>query len=482
MDETVFGKGPAASGEETCLAEHVSPEDTAAYRRVVATAGLGSPHLILFGSDLHATRSRAVERALTLGRADDNDLALPTDRSASRRHARVARRGDHLVVEDLGSRNGTFVDGQRVTRADLRDGSLLRVGDTLARVAWLSESFAPATTEGPFVGGSSLAPLRRLASLLGPTTLPLLILGETGTGKEVFARLVHGQSARRGPFIAVNCAALPVSLVESELFGYVRGAFTGASDARKGLFSAASGGTLFLDEVGDLPLAAQATLLRVLEDGMVRPVGSESARRVDVRVLSATNRDLRRAVSDQTFRADLLARLGSMEATMPPLRDRPADLPALMAYLRRRADQPPLTVAVDALEAMALYSWPQNLRELDNLLRQVALELPAAGGCIELPLLPPRIRAALDGARQPRSGRSLTAPNELHAAIEHALALHHGNVRQASRSLGFARSHVYRLLKRWRIEPENFRLASGTAVALPGAVATAPQRNDPERA
>jgi DNA-binding NtrC family response regulator len=342
------------------------------------------------------------------------------------------------------------------------------VGDALVRMAWLTEPFQAATPEGPFVGSRSAATLRRLISLIGPTPMPVLILGETGTGKEVVARLLHQASGRSGPFIAVNCAALPASLVESELFGHVRGAFTGASQARKGLFAAAAGGTLFLDEVGELPSAAQATLLRVLEEGLVRPVGSDAVRKVDVRVLSATNRDLHAAAVEKTFRSDLLARLAGMELTTPPLRSRPEDLAALIAYLRARAQQPPVLVAPDALEALALHPWPRNLRELDNLLRQLTLRLPdeARTSRLELEHLPPPIREALDEARGARQIRALSSTGDLRTELELALSLHQGNVRQASLALGLARSHVYRLLNRWKIEPARFRPATdGTSVA-----------------
>ena len=444
--------------EETCLPRHVSSEDTTAHASTaLPERAVGAWHLVAFGADWRRARALVVDGPVTLGRATGVAL-LAGDSSASRQHVRLTPRGEHLEVEDLGSRNGTFVDGRRVLHATAAAGSLLRAGDTLLRVVRLGESFEAATPEGPFVGGSAVAGLRRMIALVGPTPLPVLILGETGTGKEVVARLIHAASRRRGAFIAVNCAALPATLLESELFGHVRGAFTGAGGARKGLFAAAADGTLFLDEIGELPLPAQAALLRVLEDGMVRPIGSEVARKVDVRVLAATNRDLHRAAAEKTFRADLLARLAGVEAVIPPLRSHPEDLPALIAFLCARAGLAPLAFSADALESLALHPWPHNLRELDHLVRQLALR---PRGTVQLADLPPTMRPALATAPAARSGFRFV-DDDRRSAIEEALVIHRGNVRQASRALGVARSHVYRLLKRWNLDPTRFR---GTPIA-----------------
>jgi DNA-binding NtrC family response regulator len=357
-----------------------------------------------------------------------------------------------IEVRDCGSRNGTFLDGQLVTRSLASRGSLLRVGDTLLRIARLTQAWHPAAVEGPLCGGNAMAPVRRLISLVARTELPVLILGETGTGKEVAARLMHSSSARTGPLIAVNCAALADALVDTELFGHVGGAFTGAARGRKGLFAAAAGGTLFLDEVGELPLATQAKLLRVLEDGLVRPVGSESSYHVDVRILSATNRDLGRAVADGHFRADLLARLAAVEIRMPPLHDHVEDLPQICEYLLGRRGHLGTTVHPDALEALALYPWPQNVRELDGVLRAAVLTDPSR---IQLEHLPDRIRACV--RRAPAEPFSLHGNQTPRDRFEAALRAHGGNVRRASQALGIARGHAYRLLRRWNIELASFR-------------------------
>lgn len=413
---------------------------------------------------------------LTVGRGEDCSLSLPSP-GVSRLHARFRRLEDGCVeVTDLASRNGTYVDGRPIRR-EVVTAATVRVGEALLRVAPLSEQFRAAEAEGPLVGGTSLEAIRRTVRLAGPTEIPVRIGGETGTGKEIVARLVHETSGRSGPFVAVNCAALPEHLVESELFGHVRGAFTGASQRRKGLFSAASGGTLFLDEVGEIPLETQAKLLRVLEDGVVRPVGGERSEQVDVRVVSATNRDLEEAVRARRFRADLLGRLSGIELRLPPLRERPEDIPALASYLLRRVGAE-RSLSVDALEALMTQAWPMNVRELESVLRTACL---TATDAIELSDLP-----ALRSSASPLSGPSLSGPSrsggpprpddaraegradlgdstsgaDLRARLAEALRDQRGNVRRAARQVGVARSHMYRLMERWGIDPDEFRGAS----------------------
>jgi DNA-binding NtrC family response regulator len=213
---------------------------------------------------------------------------------------------------------------------------------------------------------------------VAPTDATVLILGESGTGKELVARAVHENSTRHdAPIITVNCAAIPESLIESELFGHEKGAFTGAVNAHRGLVEAADGGTLFLDEIGELPLAAQARLLRVLQEGEIRRVGSPHTRKVDVRLVAATHRDLQRLVDEGSFRSDLYFRLRVMEVRLPPLRERGEDLEALAQFLLektcKRLNRPPLPLDPDALEAITRYSWPGNVRELENALERAVI-------------------------------------------------------------------------------------------------------------
>jgi transcriptional regulator of acetoin/glycerol metabolism len=404
-----------------------------------------------------------LDRVIRIGRGDDCDLVLD-DAAASRTHVQIEPRpGGCFAIVDLGSRNGTFVDGARISRQELHGAAIVRVGDHVLRVVALVDDPVVASP-GPLVGGTALVPVRRALSLVAPTDLAVLVLGETGTGKDVVARALHDASRRSGAFVAVNCAALPDALVESELFGHARGSFTGASGNRRGLFAEADGGTLFLDEVGELPLAVQAKLLRVLEDKLVRPVGSEQAHRVDVRIVSATNRDLQaRALAGTEFRADLFARLAGVELRLPALRERVEDLPALIQFLWHRAHGRGATISANALEALAIYRWPHNIRELDHSLRAAALVDAAA---IDLPALPAAIRECLHNARTVEAAAPQPPSTiDRRAEVEAALREHRGNLRRVAHALGIARGHLYRLLRRWELDAEAYRLPRGTGPA-----------------
>lgn len=427
---------------------HVSAGDTATLPRISASKGSSNYWIEAFfgpGSPF----CTCIDRPIRIGRDPTNEIVID-DVATSRTHAELRVHDNRVLIRDLESRNGTFVGGRAIHLIELEDDAILRVGETLFRISRRNEPWVP-PSGAPLVGGSSLAMLRRKIGLVGPTNLAVLVLGETGTGKDVIARLIHDASKRSGAFIAVNCAALPESLVEAELFGHVKGAFSGAAHARKGLFSAAAGGTLFLDEIGDLPPSAQAKLLRVLEDGEVRPVGSERAHRVDVRVISATNRELG---TRGDFRTDLLARLGAVEMRTVPLRARPEDIPALAIHLLSRAGHSGVSLDTNAIEALALYRWPMNVRELDAALRFAALTNQERIGLVDLP---EHVRAALPRMRE--DVRVSSIPPDRHSAseVERVLREYRGNIRQACRALGISRGHFYRLLKRWNLEPSSFR-------------------------
>jgi two-component system response regulator AtoC len=311
-----------------------------------------------------------------LGRDVGADIRLPGEET-SRQHAEIVKEAALVVVRDLNSTNGVFVDGQPVTRAPLDAGSVVRIGDWVGVVLRaLGDVLAgPLFHEiGPgYFGGpqtlAALAPLRETAT----TDLPVVIQGETGTGKEGVARAVHEWSGRAGAFVAVNCAALPEALAEGELFGYRKGAFTGADRAHPGFFQAAHGGTLFLDEVADLPPAIQPKLLRILEQREVLPLGETKAWPVDVRVVVATQTPLADSVNDQKFRADLFARLDGIHVRLPPLRSRVEEVPYLFTRLLA-ANAPGRTVPqMDAafVERLCCHDWPFNIRELSLLVRKV---------------------------------------------------------------------------------------------------------------
>ncbi len=329
---------------------------------------------------------REVVRGTSAG-ATSSQITVPDPRMSAD-HARIARDGAGWRVEDCGSKNGTFVNGRRVaSSARLADGDTCRFGLTLVvfRDGWPTEPGAPDVLES-IAGASALTTLvpslaRRFDELarIAVTDVPVLLLGETGTGKEVAADAVHSLSRRRGEQVTVNCGALPRALAESVLFGHKRGAFSGAVSDHLGVFRSAEGGTLFLDEIGDLPLDLQVVLLRALEEREVAPVGAERPVKVDVRVIAATNRDLEARVRAGAFREDLFARLAGFTLRLPPLRERREDLGLLVgALLRRIAPRQPVSFTSAAGEALFAHAWPRNVRELEKCLSR-ACGLASAG-------------------------------------------------------------------------------------------------------
>jgi two-component system, NtrC family, response regulator AtoC len=331
---------------------------------------------------------------VTIGRLHTNDIVIE-DESVSRQHAAILSSEQGLVVEDLGSRNRTKIGGRTLGRgenAPLAVGAVVEVGYAtmfvqLGRPA--STTGGPSSVPGSNRGAAivhdpTMQRLYALLEVIAPSPLNVVILGETGTGKEVFAEAIHKGSTRAAkPFLKVNCAALSGSLLESELFGHERGAFTGALGAKEGLFEAADGGTVFLDEVGELPPETQAKLLRVVEYGEVIRLGSVQPRRVDVRYIAATNRDLTAAISAGRFRSDLFFRLNGFSVTLPPLRKRQRDIvPLAKHFLDRAARGRSYLVSPESQMALEGYAWPGNVRELKQVLER-ALVLAGPLGRIE---------------------------------------------------------------------------------------------------
>jgi DNA-binding NtrC family response regulator len=320
------------------------------------------------------------------------DLVL-ADPQVSRRHAELSVVPDGIRIKDLGSTNGTWWQGTKVGEAVVPAGATVQFGATPVRISAAEAMSLPPSQRDHFgaMAGNSVA-MRELFAVLemaAPSDATVLIEGESGTGKELAARAIHEASSRAAqPFVVVDCSAITESLLDSHLFGHVRGAFTGADRDRRGAFVEASGGTLFLDELGELPLAAQAKLLRVLEAQTVQPVGADRPVQVDTRVVAATHRDLSRMVASKEFRFDLFYRLAVVHVALPALRDRLEDLPHLVATFYagwtsrgggtgRGAD--PGSIDGDNLERMRRHPWPGNVRELRNVLERAwALSGPAA--------------------------------------------------------------------------------------------------------
>ena len=396
------------------------------------------------------------------------------DDRMSTAHASVVQRAGRWVLVDDGSKNGSYVNGARVAQRALDDGDLLAIGATMFvyRSGPGDPARAEAATAAELPALRTTAPelAARLAMLdrIAPSKIPVLIQGETGTGKELAARAIHARSGRGGPFVAVNCGALPETLLESQLFGFRKGAFSGADKDSVGLVRAADGGTLFLDEIAELSPPSQVALLRVLQEGEVLPVGATAPVAVDVRVVAATHQDLDARIATGAFREDLFARITGARVELWPLRRRKEDLGLLVAGLLRdlagdRAAS--LRFSRRATRALFAYDWPRNVREL-----RAALELAltaADGDLLRLEDLPEAVAAPGDpsasGSRpgDPAPSAAAAAPADerepTRDALVEALRAERGNVSAAARRAGYSRAHFHRLMKRFAIDPAEYR-------------------------
>ena len=359
-------------------------------------------------------------------------------------------RADGVHVRDLGSRNGSFHEGARFEQITIGSGAVLKIGNSELKLvsAERGQPILPSTEEefGQLVGRSLV--MRQLFALLAriaPSDAPVLVNGETGTGKEVCAEAIHARSPRaKGPFVVCDCASLAPSLVESELFGHVRGAFTGADVAREGAFAQADGGTLFIDEIGELELEAQPRLLRALDAHKIKPVGSATYRTVDVRVIAATHRDLRAEVKAHRFREDLFHRLSVLEVVLPPLRERKEDLPLL---IRKLSGEQTLEIAPDAEALLLEHDWPGNVRELRNVVQRA--RSPSRGPTLEAAAL-----GLGDGEQAPATfheAKDRLIGNWERAYVVELLHRTRGNVSRAARVGGLDRVSLHRLIKKHAI-------------------------------
>jgi transcriptional regulator with PAS, ATPase and Fis domain len=402
---------------------------------------------------------RRAERAAT-----ELTIRVP-DKWMSSRHARIEPSFGRWVLTDTESKNGSIVDGHTTKRAVLTDGSLIELGHTLfiffERMP--IEAEAPGMLELTPVEGptglvtlmpgwnTELVRLRQIAT----SEIPMLIEGESGTGKEVIARAIHGLSGRKGAFVPVNCGALPENLVESELFGYKKGAFSGAQSDHQGLVKSADGGTLFLDEIGDLPASSQAALLRVLQEREVMPVGGTRAVDVDLRVVAATHRDLDDMVAEGTFRHDLFARLAGFRVTVPTLNERRTDLGLLIGALHSRLfpeDHPGFDI--DAARLLLRYPWPLNVRELEQAL--ATAQVLAGAEAIRAEHLPDSVRTG----RPPGAPRPVVLnenDQKVRDQVVAALREHQGNVSAVARALDKDRKQIQRWIKRFGLDPGSYR-------------------------
>jgi DNA-binding NtrC family response regulator len=406
------------------------------------------------------TRWRAVlvDRRLEIGRGEQAEVLLD-DASASRRHALIEPCGDRLELSDAGSAHGVFVNGARIgagARA-LAAGDVVRVAASLLVVVDDVERHEPVSHElglgGALVGGRAARQALEFCQRFANSRLSVLVLGATGTGKEVVAGLLHELSQRPGPMVSVNCAALPRELIESQLFGHRRGAFSGATEHHAGYFAEADGGTLFLDEIADLPLPAQAKLLRVLETHELMPLGAARPTRVDVRVLAATSHDVESRMRSGELRSDLYHRLSGVSLWLPSLRERNEELPLIAGYFLTKSQPPfegPRALESAALELLLLHSWPGNVRELRQALFAAAVRAAAREsksiGVSDL---------ELGSSRASVVPASTVAPS-IERIVE-ALRRHAGNVSRAASELGAHRAQIYRALEEHGMRTDDFR-------------------------
>jgi DNA-binding NtrC family response regulator len=434
---------------------------------------------LLRGDDRLIEQAFTPEEALALARRAGFDLVisdinLNADQSGLDL-LRAFKKADPRLEVVLISGFGTLDAAIEAVRAGAYDYiskpfDIGEVKDTVDRAlrrraqAGTASGPAPALEPAPpdgLIGRSRgmLSVYKQVARAAG-SDAPVLITGETGTGKELVARAIHAHGMRAArPFVPVNCGSLTESLLESELFGHVRGSFTGAVADKKGLFEQADGGTIFLDEIGETSPGLQVRLLRVLEQGEVRPVGASRVVTVDVRILAATHRDLERATRDGSFRQDLFYRLNVVRVAVPPLRERKDDIPILVAHFLRLAagrDRRAAVLSPEALAALVAHPWPGNVRELENTLEQ--LVVAARTGTIEVEDLPPAFRERPPATLEAPLFAGLPSLEEMEKRyVRHVLAALQGNRSRAAEVLGVDRRTLYRMMERFGLEQEGER-------------------------
>jgi DNA-binding NtrC family response regulator len=452
----VLRRSNAVLTDPTRMTAPINPSDLPTELTDERGGAAGGLRLVAMWPHGMVVRDLPSSGTLVLGRGDAAHVLLDHT-SVSRRHATLTL-GETLILEDLGSSNGTFVDGRRLapnTPTPIRPGMLVEVGSVLVALRTGGPRpvhRATADRGDVIVLDPAMERVHELVEVVGKSNISVLLLGETGVGKEVLASRVHAASPRAGkPFLKINCAALVETLLEAELFGYERGAFTGAVTTKAGLLEGADGGTLFLDEVGELPLATQAKLLRVLESGEVTRVGGVKPRKVDVRFVAATNRDLKKQIAEGRFRQDLYYRLEGLAITVPPLRERLREIPELAhAFLSRACAEhgrAPMSFSEAAAQRLLEYRWPGNVRELKNVISRSALL------CRRATIEPEDLRfdsmgasavAAISAAGPSRTGGwapppTCSVPIEEQRRVLQALELCAGNQTRAAKLLGISR-------------------------------------------
>ncbi len=419
---------------------------------------------VLVVPDADEPRRIPIDGTLLVGKHPSNDVVIETT-GISRYHLEVRAEAERVLVRDVGSKNGTFFNGARITEVRVGAGASIRVGGPAGLELTIELAHQPAMDPsdadrfGPLIGRSRA--MRSVFTVLertSPSNATILVIGETGTGKELVAQAVHRASPRKnGPLVIVDCGAIPHNLIESELFGHKKGAFTDASSDRSGAFEHAHGGTLFLDEIGELPLDLQPKLLRAVESRSIQRLGDGERKAVDVRMVAATHRDLGTMVNAGTFRQDLFFRLAVVTVHMPPLRERGDDVLVLAEHILADLGHPDaIEIEGTIAEALLAYSWPGNVRELRNAIER-AIHLGAAHA---IPMVSSgEVAAPKSGEQRPLPAEDAPdlpfkqAKEQIVVTFEHAyvrrlMDRHGGNISAAARDAGIDRNYLYRLLKK----------------------------------
>lgn len=417
-------------------------------------------------SDSHESRVVRVGSGVVVGRDPSGRKSVKlNDGTVSRSHFRILREGRSFTIEDLNSSNGTYLNGKRVRKSAVEPQDVVRSGGTLFVLTSRPPGNLSRVAEYGIIGTSR--PLMEAVELVESTMKDdanVLFLGETGTGKDLFSKFLHEASGRTGRFLQVNCAAIPEQLLESTLFGSVKGAYTGSEEDRVGLLVEAHGGTLLLDEIGELHEQLQVKLLRTIEDRYVVPVGSTKPVPFDVKLLAATNRAAFRHDEVKGFRQDLLARLEDVVIELPPLRHRREDIVLLLESLLSSTDgSDGQEYSLDFVESILLYGWPRNVRQLlkvvKKALRRTADGLQMTAAEIEEPLEPERLVHADQGKLPrkrppvaPAARRRHRRPAPPEEAMRTLFSKHDGNVSAMARELRCDRKQIYRWLEKYSIE------------------------------
>jgi len=393
----------------------------------------------------------SIEGVMTVGRDPENDICL-TDPHISLRHCQLEKRPHGIFIRDLKSRNGVRLNGLRIAEGQLTPGTEVQIGST-DFVFQTQQPDKPTNLPLKSRNSNWMTTIQSMVSV-AKTNLPVFLEGESGTGKEVVAHIVHDHSDRdEGPFVSVNCSALTESLVESELFGHIKGSYTGATCDRKGAFEAARGGTLFLDEIGDLPLSLQPKLLRALENHEIRPVGSDKTVETDVRIVTATHKNLEKLVTENKFRADLYFRIHVVKISIPALRERMEDFDDLLYYFAREMR---VRFSVAAITALKNHTWPGNIRELKNavsrahaLYPQMQIMPEHIKNLVQEPFPAPEQYIFNPGMMAPGQGSILKEVEK--EMIKSRLAANNGNQRKTAADLGMPKSTLHDRIKAYNL-------------------------------